>query len=117
MGSWDSKKMMRTFEAYEKQEFEFSKGMSRAEDLERKLGSASWYRFYRWPEAGMIKCVCLVDYISEGSESIRPHANGLVTPEEADLIAAVSAFWSMQNSRRRQFLESQMSIHNQKEFT
>jgi hypothetical protein len=115
MGSWDSKKLMRTFEAYEKQEFEFSKGMERAEDLERKLGAASWYRFYRWHEAGLIKCVCLVNHVSEGSESIRPNAS--VTLDEAELIAAVSAFWGMQNARRRQFLESQMSIHDQKEFT
>jgi len=106
---------MRTFEAYEKQEFEYSRGMSRAEDLEKKLGVAIWFRVYRWPDAGLIKCVCLLDYIAEGTESVRP--NDSVTPDEAELIAAVGAFWSMQNARRRQFLESQMSIHDQKEHT
>jgi hypothetical protein len=105
-----SKALKRRFDQYEKQEMEFCPGMCRAEDLECKFGSASWYRFYRWPDVRQIISVSVWgNQIAQAAESIRYHDG--VTESEAELIAAASAYWLMQDRRRLNFLESQKSIH------
>jgi hypothetical protein len=97
-----------SFEVYEQQSRSYGLTFERAEDLELKLGHGSWCRFYRRGVDGHttdICCVCLWPEFAEGCEFVRNHRDN-VTQSEAELIAAVTAFWHMQNNRRRVFLES-----------
>jgi hypothetical protein len=105
-----SKYLKKKFDQYEKQESQFCRGMTRAVDLEAKFGATDWYRFYRWPDVEQIKCISMWgDCVAHGADSVRKH--DAVTIEEAELIAAASAFWLMQHKRRLHFLESQQTVH------
>jgi hypothetical protein len=105
-----SKALKRRFDQYEKQELDFCPGMARAEDLESKFGSADWYRFYRWPHVKQVICVSVWGgQVAQAADGIRYHE--AVTNSEAELIAAASAFWLMQDRRRLNFLASQKSVH------
>jgi hypothetical protein len=105
------KQMKKAFDEYEKQELRNCDGMERAEDLEKKLSGSGWYRVYRWRTAGIVKCICWVDSIVEGYDFIKPNEHA--TESELELIAAASAFWMMQENRRRAFLETHLSIYDQ----
>jgi hypothetical protein len=106
-----TKQMKKAFDEFERQELEYCPGMERAEDLEKKLSGTGWYRIYRWKSAGIVKCICWVSNIVAGYDFIRQ--NEYATELESELIAAASAFWMMQENRRRAFLETQLSIHDQ----
>jgi hypothetical protein len=95
------------WDEYEKQEKTFGQNLSRAFDLEKKLG-ASFFRVYRWGDAGMIKCVALFNTALAVGEGFVIENRGNTKPD-ADLIAAVDAYHNMQRLRRLWFLESQFT--------
>jgi hypothetical protein len=103
-------KLRSNFEKYESQELELCEGMERAEDLEKKLGQAGWYRVYRWDAAGMVRCMAVDDLSSGGGFVIE---NDYATKAESELVAAVKAFCLMQRARRLRFLESQEKIRQE----